>query len=344
MNNHIFVLLLAAMTSFLVTFILTPIYIRFLKAIGIVGIDVHKRKKEKIAELGGLCVVSGFLAGIFLYITIQTFVYANTIGLIDILAVISTILIITIIGFLDCLTCLMKKREGKNKLERFKRVGLRQYVSFLLPFPAAIPLIAVNAGVTSMSVPLLGTVSFGLLYPLILIPIAIVAASNATNLLGGFNGMEAGMGLVVFISLGIFSLINARFTAALLSFTFAFSLLSFLRYNRYPAKIFPGDLNYVIGAMIASIAIVGNIEKFAIFCFLPWIIEFILKIRSKFKAENFGILQKDGTLQAPYKKIYSLTHVVMKFGRFKEWQVSGIMIFVQIVVCMLALVINLGLI
>jgi len=345
MNEHIIVLLLAGLASFLVTFFLTPIYIRFIKAVGIVGVDVHKKNKAKIAELGGLCVVSGFLAGLFLYITIQTFVY-NTItkpNLIDILAVISTILIVTFIGFLDCLTSLMKLREGKSKLEKFKRVGLRKVISFLLPFPAAVPLIAVKAGVDVMSVPLFGDVSFGLIYPLLLVPIAIVGASNATNMLAGFNGMESGMGFVVFITLGIFSLAKGRFLAAMLSFTFAFALLAFLKYNRYPAKIFPGDLNYVIGAMIACVAIVGNIEKFAIICFLPWFVEFFLKLRSKFKAENFGILQADGTLKTPYKKSYSLTHVVMKLGKFKEWQISGIMILLEIVVCALALTFSLGL-
>jgi len=46
--------------------------------------------------------------------------------------------------------------------------------------------------------------------------------------------------------------------------------------------------------------------------FIPFIIEGILKARSKFKAENFGIPQKDGSLEPPYKQTYSLTHLTLK--------------------------------
>ncbi len=316
-----------------------PISIRFARAIGVVGRDIHKKGNPEVAEFGGLCVVPGFLAGIFVYITIKTFFYSNTVGLIEILAVISTILIITIMGILDTLTSLMKRREGKNKLEKFKRVGIRQIISFLLPFPAAIPLVAVNAGMTTMGIPFIGDVNFGILYPLLLIPIGIVGASNATNMLGGLNGSEAGMGFVALLSLGIFSLLRGNTIAALISLTFSVALLAFLKYNWYPSKVFPGDLTYVIGAVIASVAIVGNMEKFALYIFAPWIIEFFLKLRSRFKAESFGILQDDGVLKAPYKKVYSLTHIFMKIGRFKEQQISLFLILTEVLVCLISFII-----
>jgi len=47
-----------------------------------------------------------------------------------------------------------------------------------------------------MFVPWLGAIDFGLIYPLILIPIGVIGASNMINNLAGFNGMETGMGLV----------------------------------------------------------------------------------------------------------------------------------------------------
>lgn len=344
MSGDTTIVILATFASFLVTYFLTPIFIRFIKSIGLVGADIQKKDKPKVAELGGICVVAGFLAGIFLYITIQTFFYKNSFELINILAVTSTVLIITIIGILDCLTSLMKMREGKNSLERFKRVGIRQVVSFLLPFPAAIPLMAVNAGRSIMSVPLIGDVNFGLLYPLLFIPVAIVGASNATNMLAGFNGLEAGLGLIITFALGIILILTGDVVTGVIALTFAFSLLAFLKYNKYPSKIFPGDLNYIIGAVIASIAIVGNVEKIAVYMFIPWIAEFILKLRSKFKAENFGVLQKDGTLKAPYEKTYSLTHAVMKLGRFKEYQVTMILVSSEIIIAMTSLLIALKII
>ncbi|MCX6642330.1 MAG: hypothetical protein NTV15_02950, partial [Candidatus Bathyarchaeota archaeon] len=76
----------------------------------------------------------------------------------------------------------------------------------------------------------------------------------------------------------------------------------------------------------------GNMEKFATLCFLPWIIESFLKLSSRFKAESYGILQLNGTVK-PKEKIQSLTHLVMSLGDFKEWQVSTILISLEVVVC-----------
>ena len=64
-------------------------------------------------------------------------------------------------------------------------------------------------------------------------------------------------------------------------------------------------------------------------------LELLLKIPSKFKAESFGVLQPDGTLKAPAKMPQSLTHVVMKLGRFKEWQVSLLLILMVAAWCSL---------
>ena len=318
-------IIISSIIAFLGTYFATPYFIRILKLEGIVGYDLMKKGKPRIPEMGAPPVLFGFLGGLFTYIGAQTFLIGSLSQkqLLHLMAAITTLIIITFIGVLDELTCLIK---GKKQGLFLKRKGLSKLAQFLLPFPAAIPLMAVSAGVSKMSVPFFGVVDFGMIYPLVLVPIAIVGASNATNMLAGFNGLEAGLGFVLSMFLGLYAYLHGSFGAALIGFTFAASLLAFLRYNWYPAKIFPGGLNYVIGCVIAIMAIVGNMEKFAFLCFLPWFVELFLKIRSGFKAENFGVLQKDGTLKAPYKKVYSLTHIVMKLGRFKEWQVSLILI------------------
>jgi len=66
----------------------------------------------------------------------------------------------------------------------------------------------ISAGETTMAIPLIGKVHFGIFYPLLLIPIGMAGASNAINLLAGFNGLEAGMGIVYFLGLGIFALLH----------------------------------------------------------------------------------------------------------------------------------------
>jgi len=83
-------------------------------------------------------------------------------------------------------------------------------------------------------------------------------------------------------------------------------------FNKYPAKIFPGDaLTYSVGALIATIAILGNIEKIAVFFFIPYIIEVFLKARGKLVKESFAKVNPDGSLEMPYNKIYGLEHLAI---------------------------------
>ena len=327
----------ASLTSFFCTLLVTPYFNKFFRATGIVGRDIMKDDATPIADMGGPGVILGFLTGLFFYISIGIFALGQELNdLVYLLASISTVLIITLIGFFEVLTTLMKQREGPGLFARMKRKGIPRWFYYFITIPAAIPLMAVKAGISSMSLPLLGEVEFGIIYPLIIIPLAVLCCTNATNFFAGFNGLEAGMGFVLHLSLGLFALANGRDTAALIALTFAFSLLAFLRYNWYPAKVFPGDLNYTIGAVCVCVAVVGNIERFAILCFIPWVIESIMKALTKFDAENFGVLQEDGTLKPRDKEIRSLTHLVMSMGRFKEYQVSTILIAVEIVVCVVS--------
>ncbi len=47
------------------------------------------------------------------------------------------------------------------------------------------------------------------------------------------------------------------------------ALLAFLWFNWYPAKVFPGDtLTYSVGALVACIAILGDMEKIAVILFI----------------------------------------------------------------------------
>lgn len=333
-------LILAGIVSFLTTLIITPRFKDFFESAGISGTDVQKVDRPRIAEMGGPAVIAGFLAGVFLFIWTEVFIYGTTTELIKIFAAISTILIITLIGVFDDLGCLLRIRGGNIGFKKYKRIGLKQWQKPLLTLPAAIPLMAIMAGNSSLTIPLFGRIDVGIAYPLILLPIAIMGASSATNMLAGINGLEAGLGLVTLTALGLYAYSWNQIGAAIIAFTLAAALLAFLRYNWYPAKIFPGDsLTYAIGAGIACVAIIGNIEKFALIIFTPWFIEFLLKARSWFKAESFGVLQKDSTLKAPYDTVYSLNHLVMKFGRFKEWQISLILIILEILICIFAFII-----
>jgi UDP-N-acetylglucosamine--dolichyl-phosphate N-acetylglucosaminephosphotransferase len=331
--EDLYTILTAALLSFLTTYSTTPIFISFMKAAGIVGRDVMKKDHPIVADMGGPGVLCGLLTGLFYYIGLKVFLFGGLPSLELLLASISTILIISLIGIFDTLTSLMKTREGDGLFEKMKRRGIPAWLYFLIPLPAAIPLAAVNAGDSAMVLPLLGQVNFGRLYPLVLIPLAILTTSNATNFLAGFNGLEAGMGSVLHLALGIYALNNGRTAAAVMALTFAAALLAFLRYNWYPGKVFPGDLNYTIGATCTCVALLGHMQRYAILCFTPWIIEAFLKLRSRFRAESYGILQEDGTVKPRDAHIYSWTHVAMRLKPMREQQVSLLLILLEAVAC-----------
>jgi UDP-N-acetylglucosamine--dolichyl-phosphate N-acetylglucosaminephosphotransferase len=326
----------AVFLSFVFTYTLMPIFNMFMKATGIVGRDIMKRERPVVADMGGPGVIVGFLAGVFFYIAMEVFIFdeLGATQLSHILASICTILIITLIGIFDVLTSLMRQREGSGIFEKMKRRGIPAWLYFLIPLPAAVPLAAVNAGVSTMALPFVGRVQLGVLYPIVLIPLAVLCCSNATNFLAGFNGLEAGMGFVLHLSLGLFAYAHGEAAATLIALTFAVALLAFLRYNWYPASVFPGDLNYTIGAVCVCVAVIGNMERFAILCFTPWIIEALLKALSGFRAESYGVLQEDGSVKPRNPSINSLTHLVMRLGIFKEYQISIILVILEVIVCM----------
>lgn len=329
--------LVSALVGFLATVLVIPKLIVILRNIDVVGYDIHKKSRPAVAEIGGLPVLIGFLAGILTYVATRTFLGAELSVTAQLLAAALTMTIIVLIGMLDDLTTLLGRKKGGATLKAIKRTGFKQTTKFLLPIPAAVPLMVTNTGVSSITLPFLGSVNVGLAYPLLLIPLGIFGASNATNMLAGMNGLTAGLGTVLLTSLGLYAFASGATTAAAIALIFVSVLFGFLIFNWYPARMFPGDsLDYAIGAAAATVAIIGNIERFAVFAFIPWFIELVLKARSRFRAESFGILQEDGTLKAPYEKSYSLTHIVMKAGRFTEKQVVLALIGFEALVCIFA--------
>jgi UDP-N-acetylglucosamine--dolichyl-phosphate N-acetylglucosaminephosphotransferase len=91
-------------------------------------------------------------------------------------------------------------------------------------------------------------------------------------------------------------------------------------------------------------AILGNFEKIAIFMFIPYIMETVLKLRGNLKKQSFGIPNKDGSLELPYNKIYGLTHlsiyIIKKFkNKVYEKDVVILINLFQIIICILSLII-----
>jgi UDP-N-acetylglucosamine--dolichyl-phosphate N-acetylglucosaminephosphotransferase len=215
--------------------------------------------------------------------------------------------------------------------------------------PIAIPLMAVKAGVSVMCLPLIGCMNFGILYPLLLVPVGVVGATNAFNMIAGLNGLEAGMGAVIFATLGIIALAHGNVVASVVATATLGGILGFLYWNKYPAKVFPGDVfTYSVGAMIATVAILGNMEGAALILFIPYFLELALYLYGKknsVEKESWGRPVGD-CLEVPYDKPYSVTHLAMLVlkklrGCAREKEVVLLILSIEVILAVIALLLYL---
>ena len=273
--------ILPFVSSLIVTLAVTPFFIKKFKDMGITGKDVHSKNKRIVAEMGGIPILIGFVAG-FSFVIFYFLSQA-----IELIAIFSTMMLAGIVGIIDDMN------------------GMKQRVKAIIPVFAAIPLMLIQAGHHEMLIPFVGQIDFGIIYPLIFIPAAITVVSNAFNILAGYNGLEAGLGFISAIFMGTASYIVGSHLVSVYMFGLAGALLGFLYYNKYPAKIFPGDSGvFIIGSAIATASIVANLEVVGIIVLLPFIINgamvvYGILITKGRPRDKFSHINEEGILIPP---------------------------------------------
>jgi UDP-N-acetylglucosamine--dolichyl-phosphate N-acetylglucosaminephosphotransferase len=322
MNNLTLIICFAI--SFLVTLVLIPVWIKKAMKGGFFGKDIHKLNKNHVAEMGGVIVMIAFVLGLLTYVALTINTPNTETNTIMILGILVAILITTIIGIVDDILGW--------------KIGLRQYEKPIITLLAVIP-IAIIAPNNSVLIPFLGSVNLGIFYAILLIPIIILFTTNSFNMLAGYNGLETGQGIIILSTLGAMAFTLGEFWPGAIAFIMVFALAAFLIHNFYPARVFPGDsLTYSVGALIGIIAIAGKLEHVLLIIMIPYLLEFILKLRGKFQKESFAKLRKDGSLYVD--GIYGMEHVMVRLiGRFKkvrEYEVVIGLWTLQIILCLVA--------
>jgi len=291
--------------SFLLTYFLVKKWITLGKKLGFVGKDMNKYEKPEVTEMGGFFVLLSISISILLYVALKVYLLKTTFNLLQIFVIETIVSLALIIGVLDDIL-------GWKK-------GIKHWKKALLTSVLALPLMVTSSGVSVINIPFIGPVDVGILYPLLLVPIGIIGASNAFNMIAGYNGLEASMASILFTSLAIKSYLLGIYYISFVSLIVIFSILAFLIFNKYPAKVFPGNsFTYGIGALYGSLIILGNMEKFGIINYTLYFLELFLFIRGLKDGvykENFGIPDKNNCLKEPYEKIYSITHFAIRLNR-----------------------------
>lgn len=316
------------LSSFITTLVGTKILIRKIRFLRekrpgqaniFFGQDMAKAGTTYVPTMGGLTITLGFGVSVLLSLKFIDNAYIPAL-----LAGLVTIFLITIVGFIDDVFI------------------VRRIWRIVLPSVAALPLVVVDSGSPTITL-FHYTINVGNIYTYLFVPIGVIACANLINISAGFNGLEAGTGAITCGSIFIASIIlmnvephKYHVTAPVIMIAMLGACLAFLLFNWCPAKIFPGNIGtYVIGASIASAVIIGDMERVGIIALTPQIIEFLLKLRSRLRTGNFGVLI-NGILT--YRnKVSSLTHLFMKYLKVDEKRLVLYLLGIQSVFGLLAI-------
>ncbi len=330
--TEIFYVVLASIISFMLSLHLVRWWIRKAHEIGLTGKDMNKPEEIQVPESGGIWVGVAASFGLLVFIALQIYLSKYKEYNLELMALALMLFMSSFLGFLDDIL-------GWKK-------GLKPWSKIIYMAPLALPIVVIKAGYSIITLPIIGSVNLGLLYPLVLVPIGILGAANAFNMLAGYNGLEAGQGILLMLFTLIYSWIKDLHPSLEASAIMLAAILGFMIYNWYPAKVFPGNsFTHGLGAYYAAIVIMGNFEKFGIMLFTLYFIElalFLRGLKDGVYKENFGKVQPDGTIMPPYEKAYSLTHLAIKVlirirGYAQERDVTLLILSLQTIIGLLSL-------
>jgi len=329
--------LASATVAFLLVLLIEPAWIRVARRRGLIGRDMNKPGNIMVAEAGGIWAIVAASFGLLSLEALYTYLEGEVYYPAELYALVSLLLLASLLGFIDDIL------GWKRGLPRWQRVAFMA--------PVSLPLVVIKAGQSTLSLPLLGTVDLGVAYPLVAVPLGVLGAANAFNMVAGFNGLEAGMGLLLMLFTAAYASLKGLDLVLQASLVMAAALLGFLRYNWYPARVFPGNaFTYGVGAYYAALVILGNMEKYGLALFTLYFIKALLNLRGYMHRvwkpgviEDFGMPRPDGTLDSPLEGIYTLTHAVIKLlkrlkGSAREPEVVAVILAIQAAIGLIVLI------
>lgn len=176
------------------------------------------------------------------------------------------VIFITFIGFgiLGLMDDVVKMFGKPTKGAMGMWVGLRRGPKFMLQFGVALIaslIMYFNLGIHILYIPIVGmTLNLGWLY----VPFAafvIVAFSNAFNITDGLDGLSSGLLLICLLAFSVIAASSLDTPLSLFIAIWSGSLIAFLYFNVYPARVWLGDAGAMsFGATLGLIGLLtGNV-------------------------------------------------------------------------------------
>ena len=264
MNNLSLSVFMPVIISFLISVVFCPILIPFLRKLKFgqtereEGPQSHL-KKNGTPTMGGLVILASILLTSLIYIGKFT----------EILPVLFMTLGFGLIGFLDDYIKVVKKRSlGLTPLQKmalqFVVTGVFIYYYFKI------------AGLdTSIKIPFVS--GDGFVMPtwlfIIFVFIVVLGTVNGVNFTDGLDGLASGVTVIVatFFTIAALSL-NPSMTP--ITGAVVGSLLGFLLFNTYPARVFMGDTgSLALGGFVSSTALMLHMPLFIVIIGLIYLVE-----------------------------------------------------------------------
>jgi len=180
-------------------------------------------------------------------------------------------------------------------------MDLRWRYKAFFPLIAAIPLITLASRLgptrlglrTNMAIPILGTISFGIFYYIIIIPLIVTIITNTVNQLGGLNGLETICPGIVIVGLMLASILVSESNAILLYIPLiVWFLLAFFNFR---GKIFVGNTgSFAIGITLASFAVISDLKTALVISILPFVFNSLLILLNYFFFRTKAAVSFDG--------------------------------------------------
>ncbi len=260
-------ILLSAAFSIIITLVLTPVLIPFLRRLKF-GQSIREEgpswhsSKSGTPTMGGIAMI---LAAAFSPIIVMFYHYGVCY---DLLILVGTALLYGVTGFIDDFIKVVKKRN----------LGLSARAKFLAQLFVAI--------VSTLSLNSLGYLSGELYLPFLtqpvdiglwIIPLAILvqlSVVNSVNLTDGLDGLASSVTLVVSLFFTICAVLLNHTTAGMFIAAISATCLAFLVFNAHPAKVFMGDTGSLfLGGAVAAVATVLSLPVILIIAGGVYLIE-----------------------------------------------------------------------
>jgi phospho-N-acetylmuramoyl-pentapeptide-transferase len=309
----------AILIAFAINIISFPIIIPYLQKLKFgqnVRDDGPKSHLVKIGTptMGGIMILISFI------ITSLFFLRGNTLGLIVIFVTVSY----GLIGFMDDYIKVIKKRS----------LGLRAYQKLIgqIIITTIFLYYIMQSGHTigtyysKVFVPFGQgmTIDMGLLY-IPFVYIVMIGTVNGVNLTDGLDGLATGVTVLVCTFFMVMAAAYGSSTLPIIGAAVG-SLLGFLLFNSYPAKVFMGDTgSLALGGFIASIAIILRMPLFLVIVGIIYVIESLSVIIQVIYFKKTG---------KRFFKMAPIHHTFEEYG-WSETKISTLFYVITAIACLI---------